>query len=271
MTDHSSFRVEPLSAPVKMPERVTAALLELIRNGNYPAKSRLPSEMEMAQSFGVSRTVIREAISRLKSEGLVESRQGSGVFVREAGLDAPFRIDPAVVGSVLSVLQVVELRRGLEAEMAALAAERATRQQVAEIRASLRAIDKAVAKGEDGVAPDIEFHRSIARATGNPHFLALWDFISQFLKTTIAITRAWEARRAETARQVQDEHLALYEAIAKNDPDAARAAALQHLGMSARRIRTADPEFLKGGPSSRPASGKPAARRPPRQRTASST
>ncbi|WP_019142321.1 FadR/GntR family transcriptional regulator [Noviherbaspirillum massiliense] len=232
-------------ASAKMPDRVTATLSELIRSGEYPAKSRLPSEMEMARQFGVSRTVIREAVSRLKSEGLVESRQGSGVFVREIGPDTPFRIDPAVVESILSVLQVVELRRGLEAEMAALAAERASKVQIAAIGVKLRAIDRAVAAGKDGVDADMEFHRSIARATGNPHFQALWDFLSQFLKKAMTITRAWEATREESNEQVRDEHQAIFDTITRRDPEAARSAARHHMEMSARRIRSIDADFVR--------------------------
>ena len=234
----------PIVASATMSDRVTQALLELIRNGSYPPKSRLPSEAEMAQHFGVSRTVVREAVSRLKSEGLVESRQGSGVFVREASLDSPFRIDPAVVDSIQQVLQIAELRRGLEAEICALAAERATEEQVKEIGARLKAIDADVAAGGDGVAPDIEFHRSIARATGNPHFLALWDFLGQFLKGTIKLTRAWEAQKEESRQQVLQEHRAMYEAIVKKDPDAARLAARKHMEMSSHRVLHADPQFL---------------------------
>lgn len=245
MTNAPEFRVEPLVNPVKMPDRVTAALLALIRNGDYPARSRLPSEMEMAKRFGVSRTVIREAVSRLKSEGLVESRQGSGVFVRETSLDTPFRIDPAVVDSIRTVLQIVELRRGLESEIAALAAERCDKRQIAEIRAALQAIESDVQAGRDGVDADMEFHRSIARATNNPHFLALWDFIGQFLKGAMTITRALEARKKEMAQQVLEEHHALVDAIARKDPDAARASARRHMEMAARRISTADPSFLK--------------------------
>lgn len=253
MSQIPAFEVEPLTVNLTMPDRVTQALLELIRSGAYPAKSRLPSEAEMAQRFGVSRTVIREAVSRLKSEGLVESRQGAGVFVREAGMDAPFRINPAVVDSVQAVLQVAELRRGLEAEIAALAAERSSKAQIAEIKVRLDAIDDDVAAGGDGVQADMEFHRSIARATGNPHFLALWDFLGQFLKGAVAITRAWEAQKAETRSQVEEEHKAMYEAIAARDGEAARAAARRHMEMASHRILNADPDFLKqkGAPKRR--------------------
>lgn len=247
MPQAPELQMEPIATPAKMPERVMQALLELIRGGAYPAGSRLPSETAMAERFGVSRTVIREAVSRLKSEGLVESRQGSGVFVREAGLDAPFRIDPSAADSVQQVLQIAELRRGLEAESAALAAERATPAQIREIRACLQAIDDDVAAGGDGVAADIDFHRSIARATGNPHFVALWDFLGRFLKGSIRLTRAWEARAEATRIAVEEEHRAMVDAIASKDPEAARAAARKHMEMSSHRIRSADPDFLEPG------------------------
>ncbi|MEC4719993.1 FadR/GntR family transcriptional regulator [Noviherbaspirillum sp. CPCC 100848] len=244
MSDNPLFQVAPLEAAAKMPERITKILQDLILKGTYPPKSRLPSEGEMAQHFGVSRTVMREAVSRLKAEGLVESRQGSGVFVREAGPDRPFRIKPSVIDSVQEVLQVAELRRGMEAEIAALAAERASDEQIAEIGARLAAIDGDVAAGGDGVAADIEFHRSIARATGNPHFLALWDYLGQFLKGTIKLTRTWEAQSDETRQQVLDEHQAVYDAILRRDANAAREAARKHMEMSSHRIRNIDPDFV---------------------------
>ncbi len=232
------FPIETLAAPSKMPDRVTAALLSLIRTGDYLPGARLPSEMSMAKSFGVSRTVIREAVSRLKSEGLVESRQGSGVFVRTGSMDTPFRIDPAVTASAQSLLQVVELRRGLESEIAALAAERRSPAQLDEIRAALDAIDADVQAGGDGVDADMAFHRAIARATGNPHFLSLWDFLGQFLRGAMIVTRALEARRPDMGSQVLNEHHALLAAIASGDPAAASAAARHHMVMASRRIAT---------------------------------
>lgn len=244
MSKNPLFQVAPLSASARMPERVTLALQELIRNGSYPPKSRLPAEGDMAISFGVSRTVIREAISRLKAEGLVESRQGSGVFVAASLPQVPFRIAASVMNSVTEVLQVAELRRGMEAESAALAAERASAVELADLQQLLAAIDADVAAGGDGVAADIEFHRGIARATGNPHFLALWDYLGQFLRSTIRITRAWEAQRQETRDQVTAEHQAICNAILARDPSAARDAARHHMEMSSFRVRHIDPVFL---------------------------
>ena len=240
------FPIETLGPPSKMPDRVTAALLSLIRTGDYLPGARLPSEMSMAKSFGVSRTVIREAVSRLKSEGLVESRQGSGVFVRTGSMDTPFRIDPAVTGSAQSLLQVVELRRGLESEIAALAAERRSPAQLDEIRAALDAIETDVLAGGDGVDADMAFHRAIARATGNPHFLSLWDFLGQFLRGAMIVTRALEARRPDMGSQVLDEHHALAAAIAAGDAAAASAAARHHMVMASRRIATLEAGALGG-------------------------
>ena len=176
-----AFRVERISTAGTLTDRVFKALTQLIRGGDFKAGSQLPSELEMAGHFGVSRTVIREAISRLKSEGMVESRQGSGVFVRSPNTQAPFRIDPNLMDSIDSVLQVVELRLSLEGEIAALAARRRSETQMAAIQHALRQIELEEREGKDGVEADIEFHRSIAEATNNPHFMALVKFLFSFL------------------------------------------------------------------------------------------
>jgi len=245
MAASPEFHIEPLTNPGSLTDRVTEALSQLIRGGEFPAKSRLPTETEMGNRFGVSRTVIREAISRLKSEGMVESRQGVGVFVRDRGLDTPFRIDPNVVESMRSVMQIAELRRGLEAEMAALAAERRSPEQLTDIRKRLQAVEQATPMSAVGVEADMAFHREIARATGNPHFVALWDFIGQFLRGAMTVTRANEARSTEFTSQVSAEHKAIMDAIARGDSEAAREAARLHMDMAAARIKSADPDFWR--------------------------
>lgn len=246
MAADPELKIERLSLAGTLTDRVCDALIELISGDDFPAGSRLPSEMKMASRFGVSRTVIREAVSRLKSEGLVESRQGSGVFVREQNMDAPFRIDPSILESIHSVLQVVELRQVLEGEIAALAAKRRSIAQLDAIKAALLQIDSEVSAGSDGVDADIAFHRSIAEATGNPHFLALVQFLFNFLRSATQTTRSIEATRATLTQQVKDEHRAIVEAISARDAEAARAAARQHMERASRRLGTADVKwFLK--------------------------
>ena len=240
------FKVERLTASGSLTDRVCEALTQLISGKNFPPGSRLPSEMNMASRFGVSRTVVREAVSRLKSEGLVESRQGSGVFVRDENMDAPFRIDPNVMDSIQSVLQVVELRKVLEGEIAALAAMRRSEEQLAAIRRALQQIDSDVLAGNDGVYADIAFHRSIAEATGNPHFLALIQFLSKFLRSATRTTRSIEATRVALGQQVKDEHLAIVDALARQDAAGARAAARLHMNRASRRLGSASSAQLSG-------------------------
>jgi DNA-binding FadR family transcriptional regulator len=227
-------------------DRVTAVLLEKIRGGEFPAGSRLPPEQVICERFGVSRTVVREAISRLKSDGLVEVRQGSGTVVREPNRTTAFRLDIDPKDSVEAVLRVTELRRGVEAEAAALAAQRRTRAQLADIKRALAAIEAAAKKLHDGVDEDLAFHIAISRATGNPLYPPLLEFLSQFIHAAILVTRTNEARRADFSAQVRDEHSAIFEAIAAQDPVAARRAAITHIDNAGRRIQEADPAFWAG-------------------------
>jgi GntR family transcriptional repressor for pyruvate dehydrogenase complex len=194
----------------------------------------------MASRFGVSRTVIREAVSRLKSEGLVESRQGSGVFVRDRNMNTPFRIDPNTMDSVHSVLQVVELRLSIEGEVAWLAAERRTKEQLAAIKRALKQITLDELAGKDGVEADIVFHRSIAEATGNPHFLALTEFLFNFMINATRITRSYEATKSVWSQQVKEEHQHIVDAISKQDAEAARTAAREHMEGASRRLSSVD-------------------------------
>lgn len=265
--------VHRLAAPGTLTDRATEAITRLVLGGEYPPRARLPTELELGRRLGVSRTVVREAVARLKSAGLVESRQGSGVFVREPHRDMRFRLDPGEVHrSPAAVLEILELRRCLEAEAAALAAERCSRAQVAELRRALAAIAREEAAGRDGVQADIELHRAIARASGNRHFPALWDFVGQFLRAAIQATRANEARRTDFIAQVRGEHRALVDAIARGSPADARAAALRHMAGAAARLREAGPDFWAAGggagaaPTRRRATKRPA--RPPQPREA---
>jgi GntR family transcriptional regulator, transcriptional repressor for pyruvate dehydrogenase complex len=227
-------------------DRVTAVLLDKIKNGDFPPGTRLPTEQVICERFGVSRTVVREAISRLKSDGLVEVRQGSGMVVREANRTTAFRLAIDVKDSVEAVRRVTELRRGIEAEAAALAAQRCTRAQLAQIKRTLAAIDVATKQKRDGVDEDLAFHMAISRATGNPLYPPLLEYLSQFIHAAIRVTRTNEARREDFSAQVRDEHRAIYDAIAAKDPVAARHAIIAHIDSAEARIQAAGPAFWAG-------------------------
>ncbi|MDB5732028.1 MAG: Transcriptional regulator, GntR family [Variovorax sp.] len=226
-------------------DRITSLLAADIRARAYPANTRLPTEQSMTEQYGVSRTVIREAISRLKSEGLVETRQGSGTVVCDPKVSDAFRLgqkqkdeDPAQ-----SVLRIIELRRGIEAEMAALAAERRTRTEMAQIQRALREIGRAVTHGGDGVEEDLAFHIAISHAAHNAHYTELLGLLTRALHDAIRLTRGNEARRADLAAQVLAEHEALCAAIRARDPAAARTAAFVHMQNTGMRIERAGKDF----------------------------
>ncbi|MCP3716362.1 MULTISPECIES: FadR/GntR family transcriptional regulator [unclassified Paraburkholderia] len=228
----------------KIPNRalsdtVAQQLLAQIDKGTFARGGKLPTEAVLAQEFGVSRTVIREAISRLKNEGVVEPRQGSGVYVAAHGAIRPLRIDYAEAMEGGSVLQILAVRRAIEAEVAAEAAMRRTDADMMAIDAALRKIDEAVAEGRDGVAEDVAFHRAIATVTGNPYFLKTLTFLNQYLEAGTVVTRRNEALREDFSRQVRDEHAAIAAAIRAGDPMAARNAAQTHMYNAARRLAEA--------------------------------
>lgn len=222
-----------------MSDTVAQQLLKQIEIGSFAATGKLPTEAVLAQEFGVSRTVIREAISRLKNEGVVEPRQGSGVFVMEHGAIRPLRIDYAEAVEPSSMPHLLAVRRAIEAEVAAEAARRCTDQDIVDIDAALSHIDEAVAAGRDGVAEDVAFHRKIAAVTGNPYFLKTLNFLNQYLEAGVAVTRRNEATREDFSRQVREEHAAIVDAIRARDPMAARNAALTHLYNAERRLSQA--------------------------------
>jgi GntR family transcriptional regulator, transcriptional repressor for pyruvate dehydrogenase complex len=226
--------------PVRaLSDTVAQQLQKQIEKGSFAKSGKLPTEAVLAQEFGVSRTVIREAISRLKNEGMVEAKQGSGVFVVERAGIRPLRIDYAEAVEPGSVVQILALRRAIEAEVASEAAMRRTDAQMAAIDAALAKIEAAVADGEDGVAEDVAFHRAIANATGNPYFLKTLTFLNQYLEAGTIVTRKNEALREDFSRQVREEHAAIAAAIRAGDPMAARNAATTHLYNAARRLAEA--------------------------------
>lgn len=220
----------------RLSDRLAVRLAAQIESGVLRAGDRLPTEQQLATVHGVSRTVVREAMHQLKSRALVVVRQGSGVSVAARPVNQPLAFDPSVLDSVQAVVHVIEVRRVLEGEIAALAAERATRAQIAEMRRSLKAIDTAVAQGRDGVAEDLAFHRVIGDSAANPQFRLLLGFLEQYLREGMRITRGNEARRGDFMQAVQREHREVVAAIAARDPAAARHHATQHILRGEQRL-----------------------------------
>ena len=223
----------------RLSDRLAARLAEQVESGALVPGDRLPTEQQLAQVHGVSRTVVREAVHQLKSQGLLTSRQGSGVYVSKQPRSHALRFDADALESIEAVVQVREVRRALEGETAALAATRASRLQVAALRRALRAIDKSTAEGGDGVAEDLAFHRALTEAAGNPHFGRLLEFLEQYLAEAMRVTRGNEARRPDFMEDVRAEHRAIVDAVAARQPSLARRRAVEHMRRGDRRLQIA--------------------------------
>ena len=259
---------EPLH-PERLSDRLARRLMQQIEGGALKPGDRLPTEAQLAATHGVSRSVVREAVHQVKSRGLLRSRQGSGVYVAPPPANQALAFDPTVLESVEAVVQVLELRRVIEGEMAALAAERITRTQLAGLRRALAAIDTASQAGHDAVDEDLSFHRAIGEATGNPQFGRMLGFLEQYLREAMRVTRGNEARSNSWMQQVRSEHRAIVDAIAAGDGAAARRAAISHLllgevrlqdgGVVAVRRRTRPSAALKTRPSAAPKTPSPTA------------
>ena len=212
---------------------------EKIRSQVLRAGDQLPTESAIMQAYGVSRTVVREALSKLQAGGLVETLHGVGTFVLQPRPGGVFRLEPGEIATSVDVLAVLELRISLETESAGLAASRRTEEQLVAMRQALDDFEHNVTVSGDTVAPDFRFHLQIAQSTGNPYFA---DIMRHLGTTIIPRTRISAIRHQEGGAylsRVNREHEEIYAAIARRDPESARAAMRIHLTNSRERLRMA--------------------------------
>jgi len=242
--------------PRSLAHELVEALGERIRNGQLALGDKLPTEAAVMAEFGVSRTVVREALSKLQAAGLVETRHGIGTFVVDSGADAAgFRIDPQQLATLRDVVAVLELRIGVETEAAGLAAQRRSEADLLAMREALSAFSAAIEAGRDAVSADFQFHTEVARATQNAHFSGLLATLGTQIIPRARLgeaappvaepapvprpTEALDPQRLAYLRRVHAEHESIYDAIAAQDADAARAAMRTHLANSRERRRRA--------------------------------
>jgi DNA-binding FadR family transcriptional regulator len=221
--------LKPLVAPRRLTAELVARLTADITSGKLAPGSRLPTEQEMIAATGVSRTVIREAVAALRADRLVVTRQGVGAFVAEQ-VRRPFRVDFDERSPLREVLNVMELRTGVEVEAAGLAAERASPAQVRRVAERYAAIQTSIERGDNAIDQDFAFHCAIADATGNPRFKEFLDYLGRFIipRRTILSTKSAKANRLDL-ETFQREHKQIVHAIEQRSPVQARAAMQRHL------------------------------------------
>jgi GntR family transcriptional regulator, transcriptional repressor for pyruvate dehydrogenase complex len=233
-------------------EKVVAHISAQIDSGALEPGAKLPSEAEIVRSQGVSRTVVREAISRLQATGLIVTRHGIGSFVCESAPGGSFGFECSGSGAAHEQLAILELRIGLETEAAALAATRRTAADLEAMRRALADFSEQVGTAGDGIDPDFRFHLAIARAAHNRYF---FDILSSLGPGAIPRSRCrvdeQEMEPREYLTRVANEHEDILSAILRGDSDASRAAVRNHLGNGRERMRRAADQLMLQGAQNR--------------------
>ena len=215
------------------------ALGAQLRGGAIRPGDKLPSESAIMQGFGVSRGVVREALSRLAAAGMVQTQHGIGTFALAPDREGRFHLQRPEVADLDDLLSMLELRTSVESDAAGLAA---TRRNDAHLRAMQAALDdfgSHLATVGETVSPDFRFHLAIAHATGNRYYSDLMDQLGMAAipSTRMSSVRLDPALRERHLQKVHQEHHDIHAAIVRRDPEAARAAMRIHLVNSRERQR----------------------------------
>jgi GntR family transcriptional regulator, transcriptional repressor for pyruvate dehydrogenase complex len=223
--DEQAFELGPIKS-TRIYEEIVRQVKQLIAEGRLKSGDRLPPERELAEKFVVSRTSVREALRALESLGLIEIRAGEGTFVRQVSLDALVGPLALMMTSQREAIgELFEARRVLEPAIAALAASRATPDEVQEMERILESQAREVAAGRTGLAEDAAFHTAVGAAAHNHAITrivhAIMDLLTQSREESLNTP-------GRPTRSHQD-HRRILQAIAKRDPSAARQAMLDHL------------------------------------------
>lgn len=229
-----------LSRRPSLTDDISQKLSRMILDGKLVAGEQLPTEQSLAESFGVARTVVREAISRLKHDGLVDSRQGVGAFVAEPSARSAFRISPACFEKRQKLLEILQLRTGITSEAAGLAALHRSEADVDFMEKSYRDMESSLFKGNEGTEKHLlaerAFYQRIAEAAGNQYiteFLSMLDTRIDMELRSVAIKNA---RVTEWSSEVLAEHMAVLKAIRQQDQNAASQAVRYHYTLAAQRL-----------------------------------
>lgn len=220
-------------------EFVYHELLTRIRDGSYAFGMRLPSEIDLAASFNVSRPILRNALARLRDDGLIVSRKGAGSYVSSGG--QPEGMGFSHINSVKDMAAFCAFRKHIETEAASLAAQMRTPEDVAKLREILADMDASITAGITSVDHDMAFHVEITRISDNrfleatlkmlrPHMYFLGKFVRSLSQTGYAAGK----------KSMQNEHTAIVDAIERGDSQAARQAMVEHIDLSEKRIFTGE-------------------------------
>jgi len=220
---------------LKLSDQVYEVVLRDIVNGRYPEGSKLATEAMLADEFSVSRPVVREALARLRDDGLIERKQGAGSFVLIQPGTALMRFAP--IGSIADIQRCFEFRLSVEPAAASLAAARRNPEDLAKIEAATRLLDEAIKAGTVDVESDITFHHAVAEASNNRFFSTTVKSLEGSMRTAMLLNRQLSLQHPlERLGLVLEEHRSILDAIASGDRAKAFDAMKVHIGDARRRI-----------------------------------
>lgn len=229
-----------IDRPECLPDEVIKSILSAIAEGKLKPGDRMPTEHALAQRFGVARTVIREAISLLKYDGVIHARRGVGAFVADAEERQSFRIGPACFEKRKELLKLLQLRTSVQADAAGLAAKNRTKLQLKEMAKTLRQIEESMQQGNAGAERRIEaeasLYRTVTKASGNEYFIEFISMIDGKVMDKLRSVAIKNAQAAERGEGVLAEHGAVLRAIEEGDTDTARLATRLHFEQAAKRL-----------------------------------
>ncbi len=205
-----------------------------IKSGAYAVDERLPTEHALAAEFQVSRPVVRDALQRLKDQGLIYSRRGAGSFVREQGIREPLGFGQ--MENLSDLQHCYDFRLTIEPEAAAMAAERRSGEALEKIKTALNLLRDATNRQAHRADADFMFHLSIAQASVNPYFVTAMQALEEHIAVGMRLHGLSLRRTSDGLNHVLVEHSAIYEAIGAGDASAARSLMHEHLAGSRDRL-----------------------------------
>jgi GntR family transcriptional regulator, transcriptional repressor for pyruvate dehydrogenase complex len=229
----------------KLADQVVEAIEALIAQGRLISGEKLPPERQLCEQFGVSRTAVREAVRSLEAKGLLEVRAGGGTWIRPpsaAPASQLLGLAMQVAGTGVTWVHVLEARRALEVQNAALAAERRTEKDLVDLRGAIHEMRARQGDAEGWARADVRFHDALAIATGNP----LMPLLLGAMQDALVAARLQAHRLATTPPTALQHHQNVLRAVESGDVEAARQAMRDHLDESEATLTRAREGIGKG-------------------------
>ena len=225
-----------IKRPPTLTDEVARLLTKNIKNGVYAPGEKLPTEPELCELYGVSRPVVREAISQLTFDGLVVPQQGRGVFVSEKVFSSRLRLDTPKHDDKNEILEVLDLLLAVEVSATSLAAKNRTTVQLKAIENALEDLISVITEGGLGSEEDVRFHAEIVKSSNNRFFVKLSQFFEENVRYAIRRARKNSSRFEGMNLEVIEEHQEIFNAIVEQNIDKAREAAEFHLRRATTRL-----------------------------------